>query len=504
MKTVFSVSGNQILSLYDAFASGGLRIVHMRHESAAAYAAAGWAEATGELGIVLVAGGPGFLASLVGVAVAASMELPILLLSGGPPSTGDRPGAFQYLDQAKIASTICKRTLRIEDAAVARERIAEAVGAAHEGIPGPVHLTIPADVAQSAAPAIAASLASASFAGQSAPADETQLRAIAGGLAAAQRPLVIARPSAGRGATGELLRALGERLSVTPVLMESPRGSEDLKYRAAMRRYKDADYVLLIGPADFSVHFLSDTFIAPDGRVALIDTAGDPEPDRETHVRVRANPKEALETLLRHLPDVRRTPWIEPPANAAHAEATNGLHPFRLGEILRETLQPDDLIVLDGGEFGQWLRLALAPLPNQVIWNSRLGAIGGSIPLALGAALAQPERRILVGIGDGAFGYHASEIETAVREGARLTILIGNDDRWGAEWHTQREKYGRAVATMLGSVDYDAVARGFGALGYDAGDEAELRKALGLAGGADETVCLNVRIASVRSPATAP
>ena len=145
--TIFSVSGNQILGLYEGVARAGLRIVHMRHESAAAYAAAGWAELTGEVGIAVVAGGPGFLASLTGVAVAASMELPILLISGGPPTTGDRPGAFQYVDQATIARALCKRSMQSTSAAAVAEDVAAALALASAPIPGPVHLTIPVDVA---------------------------------------------------------------------------------------------------------------------------------------------------------------------------------------------------------------------------------------------------------------------------------------------------------------------------------------------------------------------
>lgn len=507
LRPIFSVSGNQILGLYEAFASGGLRIVHMRHESAAAYAAAGWAEATGELGIVLVAGGPGFLASLVGVAVAASMELPLLLLSGGPPSSGDRPGAFQYLDQAKIASAVCKQTSVISQAHDIEQCVTDAIGAALDGVPGPVHVMVPADIAQSGAGKIAALLAQAALqipAGSASVSEMKELRAIAEGLASAKRPLVIARPSAGRGRTGDALRELGRRLGVTPVIMESPRGSEDLKYRQVASRYADADYALLIGPADFSVHFLAQDVIATNGRIALIDAAGDPEPLRAPDAHVRVDAGGALAALLRLLPEQKREAWTGMATSEARAGAAGALHPLRVGELLRATLAPGDLVILDGGEFCQWVRLALAAVENEVIWNSRLGAIGGSIPLALGAALAQPDRRVVAVIGDGAFGYHGAEIETAVREGVRLTILVGNDDRWGAEWHTQREKYGRAVATMLSSVSYDEVARGFGALGYAVDDEAELQKSLALAGGADETVCLDVRIAPVRSPATAP
>jgi len=505
MRTVFSVSGNQVLSLYEAFATAGLRIVHMRHESAAAYAAAGLAEVTGEMGIVLVAGGPGFLASLVGVAVSASLELPLLLISGGPPANGDRPGAFQYVDQARIASAVCKQTSRIARVDEIEECVVNAMATALDGVPGPVHVMVPVDIALAAPDEIATILANASmYVTQTPVPDEGGLRRIADGLATAKRPLVIARPSAARGAAGETLRELCRRLGAKPAIMESPRGSEDLKYRAVMSRYADADYALLVGPADFSVGFLSGEFVAKGGRAALIDAPGDPQVARDVDVHVRANAASALAALVKMLPDAARTPWTGAATPLERIDTGNALHPLRVGELLAAALEPSDLIVLDGGEFGQWMRAALATVTNRVIWNSRMGAIGGSVPLALGAALAQPERRVIVAVGDGAFGYHGTEIETAVREGARLTILIGNDDRWGAEWHTQREKYGRAVATMLGTVSYDEVARGFGALGYEVSDEGDLQRSLALALAADETVALNVRIASVRSPATAP
>ena len=503
--TVFSVSGNQILALYEAAAAAGLRIVHMRHESAAAYAAAGWAQAAGETGVVLVAGGPGFLASLVGVAVAASMELPVLVVSGGPPAMGDRPGAFQYLDQATIARTVCKATHKIENPERIDSDVLRALRESQAPIPGPVHLTLPVDVTLHD---IGAGSAPAQHNDEPvqplSTVQEALLAQIASALGTSQRPLLIARPSANRGDAGKALRELSARLGVQPVVMESPRGSEDLKYRAITRRYADADYALVVGPADFTLHFLSEDRLARKGRVALIDADGDPQPVRSLDAHLRLEPARALQELAHRVSRDRRTPWIASDALEEPQALAASLHPFAVGKLMREMLPPEALIVLDGGEFGQWLRLAFATGEHEVVWNSRLGAIGGSIPLALGAALAQPERQVVVGIGDGAFGYHGAELETAAREGANLIVIVGNDDRWGAEWHTQREKYGRAVATMLTTVNYDEVARGYGAQGYEADDEASLRRTLALARNADESVCINVRIASVRSPATAP
>jgi acetolactate synthase-1/2/3 large subunit len=329
------------------------------------------------------------------------------------------------------------------------------------------------------------------------------IETIAAALREARTPIVIARPSAARGRDGALLRELGLRLGVTPVVMESPRGSEDLRYRAQTSRYREADCVLLIGPADFAVHFLRDARIAAEGRVALVDADGDPVPERAPHAHARLMPHEALEALLAALPPEHRRPWIAEPADP-DVPRGEGFHPLAAGAVLRDALAAGDIVVLDGGEFCQWLRLALARLPNEIVWNSRLGAIGGSIPLALGIAAAMPNRRVVVAIGDGSFGYHGMEIETAVRERFHLTILVGNDARWAAEWHAQREKFGRDVATVLLPVPYEKVAEAMGALGFEAGDEASLRKALQEALAVRATSCINVRIASERSPASAP
>ncbi len=210
----------------------------------------------------------------------------MLLLSGGPPSTGDRPGAFQYLDQATIASKVCKGTHKLTRCETIEEDLARAADEAQSGIPGPVHVMIPADIAAKGCESHrydareferrsenAASLAS----------DDAQLlakdRRWACECAAVRSSSFVRPPIAGR--AGEALRELASRLGITPVVMESPRGSEDLKYRSETHRYADADYALVIGPADFAVHFLSQKTLASNGRVALIDADGDPQHERD-------------------------------------------------------------------------------------------------------------------------------------------------------------------------------------------------------------------------------
>ncbi len=180
-----------------------------------------------------------------------------------------------------------------------------------------------------------------------------------------------------------------------------------------------------------------------------------------------------------------------------------GVHPLEVAAHVRSVLQPDDVIVLDGGEFCQWIRMGLRDIPNRVLWNSRFGGIGGSIPMALGVSATGHPGRTIALLGDGAAGYHFSEFETAARYGFPFVAIIGNDARWAAEWFQQVNCYGldRTFETALSPARYDHAAVGFGATGTHVTDTAALGHALAASLSAKGPVCLNVRVLSLCSPA---
>jgi acetolactate synthase-1/2/3 large subunit len=502
---VFSVSGNQVLPIYDAAEAAGVRILHLRHESAAAYAALAYAEITGHPGVVLVSAGPGFLAPGPGLATAKSMELPVLFLAGAAATPEIDAGGFQDLDQTAVANVTCKASFAVTKGAELRAVIARAWQVAREPTPGPVHVSLPSDVLRAtvrtgAPPDHASSAEALSEEARAA------LSTIAEQLIRAARPVIIARPSAGRGAAGRALERLARNLGIGPVITESPRGLGDLKYREPIEGYPASDCALVVAPADFAVGFLDRSAIATNGAVLLLDAPGDPTPRRAIDVRLQVAPAPAL-TLLAdltagHAP--RLGAWGErwsrrPPVEVERSP--DGIHPLEVAHAVRGLLRPDDVVVLDGGEYCQWLRLGLRDLPNRVIWNGKLGGIGGAVPMALGVAAASPGGRVVAFAGDGAFGYHASELETAARYGLPLVMIVGNDARWGAEWHLQVSRYGRVYETTLLEAGYEQVAHGLGALGARVTESAGLGPAIAAALDAGRPGCINVAIASVRSPA---
>ncbi len=510
-EVIFSVSGNQILPIYDAIIDTELRLIHMRHESAAAYAAAAFAEMRDAPGVALVSAAPAFLAALPGVATCREMELPLLFLNGAGRMAEVGTGGFQDFDYAGAAQTACKATFQVTAAARIRPTLIQAWHLAQADVPGPVHVSLPVDTLLAAMPdEIGAGMEEAPAPPRLTAADEAALADIAARLSQAVRPVIAARPSAARGPTGILLRALASRLGITPVVTEAPRGLGDLKYREAIRRYAESDCALVIGPADFAVGFLDPSVIASSGAVLLIDAPGDPVPRRTPRIHLQVPPLLALTHLAATVTPAARVAGSEPtvaPSGDRGEESTTamlaGIHPLQVAVELRAALESDDVIVLDGGEFAQWIRFGLRDIPNRVLWNSKLGGIGGSIPLALGIAAAGHRGRTIVVVGDGAAGYHLSEFETAVRHELPFVAIVGNDERWAAEWHMQVSRYGveRARATDLSPARYDVVARGFGATGDDIHDLASLRAALATRLAERGPACLNVHLLPIPSPA---
>src|SRR5215207_6570778 len=142
---IFTLSGNQILPLYDAGLDLGLRFIDGRHESAVAHMADAWGRLTGQPGICLVTVGPGHTNALTGLATAQFSESPMILLSGGSPVGQAGRGAFQEMDQVAAARPLCKASWQASSVDDLPALIARAWRTALDGVPGPVHLTLPVD-----------------------------------------------------------------------------------------------------------------------------------------------------------------------------------------------------------------------------------------------------------------------------------------------------------------------------------------------------------------------
>lgn len=542
VRRVFSLSGNQVLSLYEALDREGIAITHTRHEGAAVHMADAWARLTGEVGVCLVTAGPGHANALGALAMAESGESPLVLLSGHAPrehvgaatalSGQAKAGSFQAMDQVALARPLSRWAEVATDAAQLPSLLQSAFARARCGRAGPVSLSLPVNVLESTVPNEGAHMAASTGPSDPPLQDARPFREIVAKLRAAARPLILAGPSAARSSLHAALVAFCTHTHVPLLVVDHPRGLTDPALGRAAQALPWADTVLLFGKTqDYRIGYGA----ALAGGCGLLQI--DPVKEeigryRAPEIGIVADLKAAVAQLIEaaHAPDA--APWpgsdwaaevrelVETPVFSASVEVgdtSDGIHPWRVLDMLAQVIDErggrEVCLVFDGGEFGQWARARLAArlqreAPRHLV-NEPSGAIGYAVPFAIAAKLVRPAATVVAVAGDGAFGFYAMELETAARAGAPILMVVGNDGAWGTERHLQRARYGpdRAVATDLLPARYDLLAQALGGEGELVTEGESLRPAFerAYAAVAAGRVCLvNARIRSVASPAGAP
>jgi len=485
---VFALSGNHIMPVFDAALDAKLPLVHVRHEAAAVHMADAWARLTGETGVALVTGGPGHANAVSALYTALAAESPVVLLSGHAPLNELGKGAFQEMAQAEMAAPACKASWTVRSAQTLGEDIARAMRMAKAGRPGPVHLSLPSDLLEAGVdaelPAKEAFFPESIFRDVN---DE-----ILEALQKAKKPLLIAGPALGNARGRALLRQFEEATRVPAIVMESPRGVNDPCLGLLAEVLAAADVVVLAGKRrDFTLRF--GAAFAADCRV--IDAEAD-----VTHWIEPATRKTWARSAWQD--DVRAAIAFRPAQWKTLVSKPGGpLHPVEVARAVQKLLDaPGAVLVADGGEFGQWSQATLSA-PHRVI-NGPAGSIGAALPFAAAAKLALPRSNVVAMLGDGTFGFHASEIDTAVRCGLAFVAVVGNDACWNAEYQIQLRSYGaaRAHGLELLPTRYDRVAEGFGAHGENVERPAELAPALARAAQAGRVACVNVLVERLPAP----
>jgi acetolactate synthase-1/2/3 large subunit len=505
---LFSLSGNQILSLYDATIDRGLSIIHTRHEAAAVHMADAWGRLTERPGVALVTAGPGHLNAISGLYGALMAESPVVLLSGHASLGQLGRGAFQEVDQIAAAAPVTKASWLARAAAGLGDDIARALDIAVSGRPGPVHVSLPNDLLDARVTPTAARAPLAA----TPPPDEPTLAAMLAVLERAARPLVLLGPAMARARR----RAAVDRFSALtgiPVLpVESPRGVNDPWLHGAVSALADADIVLLLGKKlDFALRFGEAPAFARDVQFVQVDADAAALGDRVA-LTLAADPVAAIErlTALGAATAWKHRAWGDDvlaqrraaPAewDALRAAATTPMHPLTVCDALQPYLDAGAVLVNDGGEFGQWTQAGLET--ERRLINGLAGSIGSAIPMACAAKLAEPDRAVLCVVGDGTFGFHAFELDTAARHALPIVVVIGNDARWNAEHQLQLAHYGaaRAIACELGPTRYEVIAQALGGHGELVERADQLAPALACAFASGRPACVNVLIDGVAAP----
>lgn len=508
---IFSLSGNQIMPVYDACLDAGIEIIHTRHEGAAVFMADAWAQLTGEIGVALVTAAPG-AANAVGPLFAVKQsESPVLLLTGDSPRGQDGKGAFQEFDQVPMTAPLTKLSIRAETADTLGEAVSLAIRTALSGRPGPVHVALPFDIVEAEAGDTQIPDA-ASMMRDHKGMNEDDLRSVVTMLAAAERPLVLCGPAMNATRQGSVLTALKDALDVPVVAMESPRGLKDPALGDFAHALGQADLVVSLGkPVNFTLGFGAATLTGPACRWIVIDSDATERNRAALNLGERlslvvdANPLDAAGELIDAVQGTgARKGWRDQVAASISARSYDASVPGAEGRITSAQLvaavqrqieaADESVLICDGGEFGQWAQAGSRAAERLI--NGPSGAIGGGLCYALAARAARPHACVFALMGDGTVGFHFAEFETAAREGLPFVAVIGNDARWNAEHQIQLREYGaeRLIGCQLSDARYDLAVEALGGHGEYVTDLGDLDAALIRAVKSGKVACVNVVI----------
>jgi acetolactate synthase-1/2/3 large subunit len=524
--TIFTVAGDHILPLLDVLADEGFRLIDCRHEQAAVHMADAWGRITGRLGVTAVTT-PGHANAIPGLANAMSTESPVLNISGSADMKNYSRGIMQEIDQINMAKPVTKGAWLVHEPSRIPDFIALAARTCFEGRRGPTHLTIPVDVQSQLFDESSVSwptVASTRRSGETLGAPDQITEAVRL-LKAAERPLIVASTPAAYGEWTDIYERFIETTKLPFMTEEAARGVVpddhpycfgffDLSQHQTANLIREADCVLLLGKMiDFTIGYGLPPIIAADAKVIQVDpSATQIGRNRGVDVGMVGD----VGPIVAQLADeAQKSSWDELPwvqrfrdLTASHTERMNTfvtdevpLRSMRVHGAIAAQLRPDDVLVFDGGDYAYFGRATLpARAPRSWYYLPNLGMLGSAVPVAMAAKLAKPESRVFCITGDGAFGFNAMEIDTAVRLGLNIVVVLGNDAAWGIDKNLQIGIYGKAVITDLAPSRYDLVAEGLGAYGELVEQPQDIAPALERALAAGRPALLNVMVQSQISP----
>ena len=485
VECVFTLSGGHVMAIYDGCIDEGIEVIDVRHEQAAVHAADAWARLhPGKVGVAILTAGPGVTDGVTGVANAWRANSPILVFGGQGPFNNLRRGSLQEMDHVSVMKPISKWADACYETSRIGEYIELAIRTAVSGIPGPAFLEIPMDVLS--APLDLDTIPEPRFRDyrvmSGAPA--AQVEAAASMVSAAKNPMVMAGTSLKWSEGGPALKRFVESTHIPAYTNGMARGQLSMDHPQFFNRTRKmalakADVVVLAGTTlDFRMRFGAS--IPADAKIVQLDLdetlIGQ---NRAADVGLVGNLGVNLDALGDALgSDVDFSDWsgelrlAENDADAALASQLDSdevpIDPLRLCKEIAAAVTDDMIVIGDGGDIvAQASKVIRVPANGGWMDPGPLGTLGVGMPFALAAQKANPDKRVMIVYGDGAFGLNGFEFDTAVRFGLPIVGIVGNDAAWGQMLRPQAVIYGedRLVATELHRTRYDKVVEALGGHG---------------------------------------
>jgi acetolactate synthase-1/2/3 large subunit len=505
---LFTLSGGHLFSIYDGCREEGIDLVDFRHEQAAAFGAEGWAKATRTPGVCALTAGPGVTNGMSAMASALMNSSPMVVLGGRAPTMRWGQGSLQEIDHVPFVAPVTKSAATASSTSEIGSLVDEALVACLEPPGGPTFVDFPLDqVFMEGDGAAGGSLELPDPATLPAAPDIARAAEL---LRSAERPAIMAGTGLYWGHGEEALQRLCEELRIPVFLNGLARGCVPADHdcffaRARSTALNGADVALVIGvPMDFRLGFGGS--FGEDTRIVVIASAppANPHP-REPAAELYGGISATLDALRSEAaggPD--RSDWLrslretENEKRAAEQDELNDsrspLHPMRVYGELQKVIDRDTIVVGDGGDFVSYAgRVIETYEPGCWMDPGPYGCLGSGPGYAIAAALARPDRRTLLLLGDGAFGFSGLEFDTMVRHGLPVVGVMGNNGIWALEKHPMEFLYGYSVAAELQpELRYDKVVEDLGGHGELVREPDELVPALERAFASGKPALVNV------------
>ena len=481
---VFGIPGEENLDFLDSLSrSEKIQLILTRHEQAAGFMAATYGRFTGKTGVCLSTLGPGATNFVTAAAYAQLGGMPMMMLTGQKPVKMSKQGRFQILDVVDMMGPITKYTHQIVAGDNIPSRVREAFRLAEDEKPGAVHLELPEDIADGQTD----SLPIEPKRTRRPVAEVKAIQAAVEAISAAKAPILVIGAGANRKLTGRMLTAMVDTFGIPFVTTQLGKGVVDEEHKLFMGNaaLSAGDFVhRVIEASDLIINVGHDViekppFFMTEGGAQVIHVSfnrAEVDPVYFPQVEVIGDIGNAIWQINESLTpssdwDFSRMLEIKAHQDENLKEGQDDerfpILPQRLVRDTRKAMPRDGIICLDNGVYKIWFaRNYPANEPNTVLLDNALATMGAGLPSAMGACLVHPDKKVMAICGDGGFMMNSQELETAVRLGLNLTVLILNDSAYGMIRWKQANMGLKDWGLEYNNPDFVMYAESYGAKGY--------------------------------------
>jgi thiamine pyrophosphate-dependent acetolactate synthase large subunit-like protein len=495
VEDAFYIMGGPMLLAEAKAIEAGIRMIDVRHEQAAAFAAQAYSRLRQKPGVCMAASGPAAINLSTGLANALIDCCPVIGMGGASPISQFGRQVFQEIDQMAILSGCVKYADRIHNVKRIPQQVNFAFQKAMTGKPGPVYLDWPGDILYQKVEEsqVDWSYAGRPIVGARPYAEPKAINALVDAIASAKKPIIASGGGVIWSRAWNEMRQFVEKSGIPFYTTPQGRGvvPDDHPYSYLTMRstaFRDADLIIILGTRmNYIIGHAAPPRFGANAKIARIEIDAEElgMSARNVDIPIVGDCKSVLQQLLDAIPAntaEKFAGWRKTLADGEAAKRTGpggnyptdgDIHPLRLFEEVKNFMKRDAILVVDGQETLNFGRQSMPTFePGHRLNSGPFGTMGVGLPFAVGAKAACPDKQVICCHGDGSFGLNAMELDTAVRHKLPILVIISLNGGWTAD--PERNKPGRD----LGYTRYDKMAEGLGCHGEYVENPEDIRPAL--------------------------